>query len=64
MQRTIVKSRVLTPVLVLAAVVALALAVLDILLVINLIVFVHRAKKREECTQPLSNSCCEAHAGR
>ena len=45
-------------------IVALALAVLDILLVINLIVFVHRAKKREECTQPLSNSCCEAHAGR
>ena len=34
-------------------IVALALAVLDILLVINLIVFVKRAKKREQCTQPL-----------
>ena len=34
-------------------IVGLALAVLDILLVINLIVFVQRAKKREQCTQPL-----------
>ena len=38
--------------------VALALAVLDILLVINLIVFVKRAKKREQCTQLLT--CREA----